>query len=76
MNLTDLKKIILEAVVSKIDHRNINLEVDFMKGKRATTENLVVAVWNVLSPLIEEKGATLHCVKIAETENNFVEYYG
>ena len=76
MNLTDLKQIVLEAVISKIDHKNINLEVDFMKGKIATTENLVVAIWNVLWPLIEEKGATLHCVKIAETENNFVEYYG
>ena len=76
MNLTDLKQIVLEAVISKIDHKNVNLEVDFMKGKIATTENLVVAIWNVLWPLIEEKGATLHCVKIAETENNFVEYYG
>jgi len=76
MNLTDLKQIVLEAVISKIDHKNINLEVDFMKGKIATTENLVIAIWNVLWPLIEEKGATLHCVKIAETENNFVEYYG
>jgi 6-pyruvoyltetrahydropterin/6-carboxytetrahydropterin synthase len=76
MNLTDLKHIILEAVISKIDHKNINLEVVFMKGKIATTENLVVAVWEVLYPLVKEKGATLHCVKIAETENNFVEYYG
>jgi len=76
MNLTDLKQIILEAVINKVDHKNINLEVDFMKGKIATTENLVEAVWNVLTPLIEAKGAVLHCVKISETENNFVEYYG
>jgi 6-pyruvoyltetrahydropterin/6-carboxytetrahydropterin synthase len=76
MNLTDLKRIINEAVIDKIDHKNLNLEVDFMKGKIATTENLVVSVWGVLAPLIKEHGAELHCVKIAETENNFVEFYG
>jgi 6-pyruvoyltetrahydropterin/6-carboxytetrahydropterin synthase len=76
MNLIDLKKIMLEAIISKLDHKNINLEVEFMKGKIATTENIAVAVWNELNPLISAKGATLYCVKIAETENNFVEYYG
>jgi 6-pyruvoyltetrahydropterin/6-carboxytetrahydropterin synthase len=76
MNLNDLKEIIKDHIINKIDHMNLNLEVDFMKGKIATTENLVVAVWNVLAPLIAVKGAKLHCVKIAETENNFVEYYG
>jgi 6-pyruvoyltetrahydropterin/6-carboxytetrahydropterin synthase len=76
MNLNDLKEIIKDHIINKIDHMNLNLEVDFMKGKIATTENLVVAVWNVLAPLIAVNGAKLHCVKIAETENNFVEYYG
>jgi len=76
INLNDLKEIIKDHIINHIDHKNINLEVGFMKGKIATTENLVVAIWNVLNPLIEEKGAKLHCIKIAETENNFVEYYG
>lgn len=76
MNLNDLKEIIKDHIINNIDHMNLNLEVDFMKGKIATTENLVVAIWNVLAPLIAAKGAKLHCVKIAETENNFVEYYG
>lgn len=76
MNLNDLKQIIKDNIINKIDHMNLNLEVDFMRGKIATTENLVVAIWNVLAPLIVEKGAKLHCVKITETENNFVEYYG
>lgn len=76
MNLNDLKEIIKGHIINKIDHMNLNLEVDFMRGKIATTENLVVAIWNVLAPLIAAKGAKLHCVKIAETENNFVEYYG
>lgn len=76
MNLTTLKEIILERVIEKLDHKNINLEVDFMQGKIATTENLAIAIWSELKPNIEKHGATLHCVRISETENNSVEYYG
>lgn len=76
MNINILKQIILEKVINKIDHKNINLEVDFMKGKIATTENLAVAIWNELSPFVEKENASLHCIKIEETENNSIEYYG
>ena len=76
MNMTLLKEIILRKVIDKLDHRNINTEVDFMKGKIATTENLAVSIWTELHPEIEKAGATLHCIKIEETENNTVEYYG
>jgi len=76
MNATTLKEIILDKVVNKLDHRNMNVEVDFMAGRIATTENLTVAIWNELSPEIEKHGAKLHCVKIEETENNYIEYYG
>ena len=76
MNINILKQIILDKVVNKIDHKNINLEVGFMEGKVATTENLAVAIWNELKPAIEKEGALLHCVKIEETENNSIEYYG
>jgi len=47
-----------------------------MKEKIATTENLAVAIWDELKPFIEKEGASLHCVKIEETENNSIEYYG
>lgn len=76
MNMNHLKKIILDNVICHLDHKNINTEVGFMKGRIATTENLAVAVWNVLKPLIEKEGAKLHCIKIEETENNSIEYYG
>ena len=76
MNINTLKKIILENIINKIDHKNINLDVDFMKGRIATTENLAVAIWNELKPHIDNEGAMLHCVRIAETENNSIEYYG
>jgi 6-pyruvoyltetrahydropterin/6-carboxytetrahydropterin synthase len=76
MNINILKQIILNNIINKIDHKNINLEVDFMKGKIATTESLAMAIWNELVPFIEETGAKLHCIKIEETENNSIEYYG
>ncbi|MGA1978485.1 MAG: 6-carboxytetrahydropterin synthase [Bacteroidales bacterium] len=76
ININTLKKIINEKVIEKLDHRNINLDVDFMNGRIATTENLAVAIWNELKPEIEKEGASLHCIKVEETENNFIEYYG
>jgi 6-pyruvoyltetrahydropterin/6-carboxytetrahydropterin synthase len=76
ININILKKIIKERIIEKLDHKNINLEVDFMKDSLATSENLAVGIWNELQPWIEKEGALLHCIKIAETENNFVEYYG
>ncbi len=76
MNLNTLKEIILDRVIQKLDHKNINLEVDFMEGKIATTENLAIAIWTELKPFIEKEGAQLHCVRISETENNSIEYYG
>jgi len=76
MNITKLKDIIKEKIIDKTDHKNLNLEVGFMKGKIATSENLAIAIWNELRPEIEREGAVLHCIKISETENNTIEYYG
>jgi 6-pyruvoyltetrahydropterin/6-carboxytetrahydropterin synthase len=76
INISSLKKIIQEKVIEKIDHKNLNVEVDFMKGKVATTENLAIAIWNELKPEVEKEGALLHRIKISETENNSIEYYG
>ena len=76
INLKDLSKIINEKVIIKTDHKNINIEVDFMKGIMTSTENLAVAIWNELNPSILALNAALHCVKLYETDNNFVEYFG
>ncbi len=76
VNLKTLSTIIREQVIVKLDHKNINLEVDFMAGKLASTENLAMGIWAELFPLISEMAAELHCVKVSESENNFVEYYG
>ena len=76
INLKVLSKIIKTNVINKLDHKNINLEVDFMKGKLASTENLAVSIWNELEDNVNVLGAELHCVKVVESENNFIEYYG
>ena len=76
VNLKDLSELINSLVIDKLDHRNINLEVDFMQGKLASTENIAIGIWNELAIPIINLGAQLHCIQVHETENNFAEYFG
>lgn len=75
-NLIDISSAIKKHVVDKLDHKNFNLDVDFMKGKMATTEVIAIEIWKQLEPHINKLGCKLHCVKLVETENNYVEYFG
>jgi len=76
VNLKTLSKLIREQVITKLDHKNINLEVDFMQDKLASTENLAVGIWYELEKGVATLGAELHCVKVSESENNYAEYFG
>ncbi|MBL6658383.1 MAG: 6-carboxytetrahydropterin synthase [Flavobacteriales bacterium] len=76
VNLKDLASVIQHKVIQKLDHKNLNLDVDFMRGKMASTEILAIAIWEELESDIKNLDATLHLVKVQETENNFVEYFG
>jgi 6-pyruvoyltetrahydropterin/6-carboxytetrahydropterin synthase len=76
LNLKVLGKLIQERIIKKIDHRNLNLDVDFMNGMVTSTENLSIAIWNELNEPIRLMGATLHRIRVQETENNYVDYYG
>jgi 6-pyruvoyltetrahydropterin/6-carboxytetrahydropterin synthase len=76
INLKDLSRLIRRKVIDKIDHKNLNLEVDFMKGKIVSTENVAIAIWQELYDDIRNIGGLLHRVKLVETENNYVEYFG
>ena len=76
INLKTLSKIINKEIIEKLDHKNLNTEVDFMRGKILSTENLAIGIWEQLEQEIKKHGCNLHCVKIQETENNYVEYYG
>lgn len=76
VNLKELSTIIRQEITDKLDHRNLNLDVDFLQGIMASTENVAIAIWKQLLEKVNALGCTLHCVKLYETENNFVEYYG
>ena len=77
IDLKDLKVIINEHVIEKLDHMNINKDVDFMAGKMASTEILCIEIFKQLKEPIEaNEGVFLHSVKLYETENNFAEYFG
>lgn len=76
----DLKKlgnIIKDKIVDKVDHRNLNLDVDFLKGKMTSCEVLVQEFWKLLAPEIEEVSTgKLFKITLYETNKNFVEYFG
>ena len=76
INARVLSEIINRVILDRVDHKNLNLDVDFMAGKLTTAENFVVAIWNELRPEIEKTGVQLHCVKLFETPRIYVEYYG
>ena len=74
IDLGDLKGILEERIVSKVDHKNLNLDVDFMRGVLPSTENLIVAFWKQLESALP--AGRLHRLRLYETERNFAEYYG
>jgi 6-pyruvoyltetrahydropterin/6-carboxytetrahydropterin synthase len=74
VDLGKLKRIVNQHVVDKVDHKNLNLDVDFMMDKITSTENFAVEIWNILVDKV--RPAELVSVKLYETERNFVEYRG
>jgi 6-pyruvoyltetrahydropterin/6-carboxytetrahydropterin synthase len=79
IDLKKLSTLIRTHVIEKLDHKNINLDVDFMRGKMASTEIIAMEIWKILAPQIitVSKGiGQLHCVKLIETPRNYVEYFG
>lgn len=75
-DLSALSRLIKEHVIDHVDHKNLDLDVPFMKGRYSSTENLAIAVWEQLEAPVKTLGCALHCVKVQETENNYVEYHG
>ena len=76
INLKDLSKLVKELVIEKLDHKNLNLDVDFMFGKMASTENLAIEIWKLIDVPISQLGAELHKIHLRETDNNSVDYFG
>ncbi len=74
IDLKKLKKIINKHFIDKVDHKHLNIDVDFLNDIIPTAENIAIACWQQLQPHIHD--GTLYSVKLFETENNFVEYRG
>ena len=75
MDAKKLSQLIQQHVTEKLDHKNLNLDVDFLKDKMCSTENLVVEIWKQLRPHIPANVA-LHSLKLYETPRSYVEYFG
>jgi 6-pyruvoyltetrahydropterin/6-carboxytetrahydropterin synthase len=75
--IIDVKQLslLIRQVTEKVDHRNLNLDVDFMKDKMCSTENLAVGIWNELKNSLPG-GVQLHSIKLYETPRIYVEYFG
>ncbi len=74
IDLGELKRIVHERVVRHVDHRNLNLDVDFLQGILPSTENLAVVIWQRLVDALPS--GRLHSVRLFESERNAVEYRG
>ncbi|PQJ11793.1 6-pyruvoyl tetrahydrobiopterin synthase [Flavipsychrobacter stenotrophus] len=75
-NAKTLGNLIKDVIIEKVDHSNLNMDVDFMKDKFTSAENLAIGIWNELRPHIDSEETKLHCVKLVETKSIFVEYFG
>jgi 6-pyruvoyltetrahydropterin/6-carboxytetrahydropterin synthase len=75
IDLKDLRDLVQSRIVADVDHRNLNLDVSWMKGVLPSTENFVVAIWNRLEGAMP-KGVRLERILLEETPRNFVEYTG
>ncbi len=76
IHLRQVSKLIEEKILKRIDHRNLNLDVDFLKGKVPTSENVAIGIWNELEQDVRNLGGILHCIRLEQSENNIIEYYG
>ena len=76
MNFTELKRILKERIVNIVDHKNLNVDIDFLENKFTSAEVMAAEFWKRIESDIKGAGAQLHCVSLKETDNNVVEYYG
>lgn len=78
IDLKKLSTLIKTRVIEKVDHKNLNMDVDFLYGKMASCETIVYEFWKILAPGVIEiaPNASLHAIKLYETPRNYVEYFG
>jgi len=78
VDLKQLSTLIRREIIDKVDHKNLNVDVDFMEGKMASCENLVMEFWKILEPSVKQitPYGGLYKLTLYETPRNFVEYFG
>lgn len=76
MNFTELKRILKERITHVVDHKNLNVDIDFLQDKFTSAEVMATEFWKRIEADIKNAGAELHCVSLKETDNNVVEYFG
>lgn len=76
IDLKELSRIIKREVVDSLDHKNLNLDVPYLEGILPSTENVIIKIWERIEKPIAEAGGILAKLKLEETENNSVEYFG
>ncbi|MGI8952489.1 MAG: 6-pyruvoyl trahydropterin synthase family protein [Chitinophagaceae bacterium] len=75
MDAKQLKNLMKKFIIEKLDHKNLNLDVDFLKDKMCSTENLAACIWQQLQAHLPQN-VQLHCIKLYETPRIYVEYFG
>ena len=76
IDLTELKAIVQDCLIDKIDHTHLNYDVEFLKGINPTVENIITQFWNVIAPPLNNSDRKLFSLKLFESENNAAEYKG
>ena len=75
INISELKKIVNEHVINILDHSQIQEDIEWFKDRQPSTENLVIFIWNQISPYIKDE-IKLYKIKLRETPTIYTEYYG
>ncbi len=74
MDLKELGRVVDRYVVDRVDHKHLNHDVEELRGVIPTAENIAVIFWGLLEQHIT--GGRLHSIRLYESDNNFVEYFG
>jgi len=76
INAKALSQLIKDIIIEEADHRNLNVDVPFMKGKMTSAENFTIAIWDELKTEVEKLNCKMHYIKLVETPKIYIEYYG
>lgn len=76
MDLTELKLLVEKEIIDKVDHKNLNIDVPFMKDVLPSTENIAVTFWQQIESKINTSKRKLYSIRVEETVNNSVTYKG